>query len=170
LAGAYLDYGWKRADSANWKTGVDDCRKAAAMLESVVAAEPGDKRTRRVLALAYERIGDLLSTYVQQHAESLAMHKKALAIEDDLLKQDPQNTALRRLKAWETVDIGDELLAQGDVSGGLAKYRDGLNTLQVLSLADPKNVQFQMDTVNVRAKIDAALNQSHRAINAEPRP
>jgi len=158
LALAYLDYGWKRADAANWKTGVEDCRKAAAMLESLTAAEPGDKRTRRVLALAYERIGELLSTYGQQHGESLAMHKKALAIEDDLLKQDPQNTTLRRLKAWETVDIGDELLAQGDVSGGLAKYREGLSTLQVLSLADPKNVQFQKDTVNVRAKIVAALH------------
>ena len=158
LALAYLDYGWKRADAANWKTGLEDCRKAAAMLESLTAAEPGDKRTRRVLALAYERIGELLSTYGQQHGESLAMHKKALAIEDDLLKQDPQNTTLRRLKAWETVDIGDELLAQGDVSGGLAKYREGLGTLQVLSLADPKNVQFQKDTVNVRAKIVAALH------------
>jgi len=158
LALAYLDYGWKRADAANWKTGLEDCRKAAAMLESLTAAELGDKRTRRVLALAYERIGELLSTYGQQHGESLAMHKKALAIEDDLLKQDPQNTTLRRLKAWETVDIGDELLAQGDVSGGLAKYREGLGTLQVLSLADPKNVQFQKDTVNVRAKIVAALH------------
>src|SRR4029077_14049206 len=111
------------------------------------------------IALAYERIGELLSTYGQQHGESLAMHKKALALEDDLLKQDPQNTALRRLKAWETVDIGDELLAQGDVSGGLAKYREGLSTLQVLSLADPKNVQFQNDIVNVRAKIEAALHR-----------
>ena len=159
LALAYLDYGWKRADSANWKTGVDDCRKAAAMLESLVAVDPGDKRTRRVLALAYERIGDLLSEYGQQHAESLAMHQKALAIEDDLLKQDPQNTVLRRQKAWETVGIGDQLLAQGDGSGGLAKYREGLSTLQALSLADPKNVQFQKDTENVRAKIDAALNR-----------
>jgi serine/threonine protein kinase len=159
LALAYLDYGWKRADSANWKTGVDDCRKAAAMLESLVAADPGDKRTRRVLALAYERIGDLLSEYGQQHAESLAMHQKALAIEDDLLKQDPQNTVLRRQKAWETVGVGDQLLAQGDGSGGLAKYREGLSTLQALSLADPKNVQFQKDAENVRAKIDAALNR-----------
>jgi serine/threonine protein kinase len=156
LALAYLDYGWKRAGSANWKTGVDDCRKAAAMLESLVAADPGDKRTRRVLALAYERIGDLLSEYGQQHAESLAMHQKALAIEDDLLKQDPQNTVLRRQRAWETVGIGDQLLAQGDGSGGLAKYREGLSTLQALSLADPKNVQFKKDTENVRAKIDAA--------------
>jgi hypothetical protein len=87
------------------------------------------------------------------------MHNKALAIEDDLLKQDPENTTLRRLKAWETVDIGDELLAQGDASGGLAKYREGLSSLQALSLADPKNVQFQKDTVSVRAKIAAALRQ-----------
>ena len=163
LALAYLDYGWKRADAANWKTGVDDCRKAAAMLESLVAADTGDKRTRRVLALAYERIGDLLSEYGRQHAESLAMHQKALAIEDDLLRLDPQNTVLRRQKAWETVDIGDQLLAQGDGSGGLAKYREGLSTLQALSLADPKNVQFQKDTENVRAKIDAVTV-------SEPRP
>jgi len=112
-----------------------------------------------VLALAYERIGDLLSEYGRQHAESLAMHQKALAIEDDLLRLDPQNTVLRRQKAWETVDIGDQLLAQGDGSGGLAKYREGLSTLQALSLADPKNVQFQKDTENVRAKIDAALKR-----------
>jgi serine/threonine protein kinase len=173
LAGAYLDYGWKRADPVNWKTGVEDCRKAAAMLESLTAAEPGDKRTRRVLALAYERIGDLLSSYGQQHAESLAMHQKALAIEDDLLKQDPENTTLRRLKAWETVDIGDELLAQDDVSGGLSKYREGLNTLQALSLADPKNVQFQKDTANVQAKIVAARRppvSEPRHPVSEPRP
>jgi hypothetical protein len=54
------------------------------------------------------------------------------------------------------VDIGDEMRAQGDLAGGLAKYREGLNTLQILSLADPKNVQFHTDLVNVRAKIDAA--------------
>jgi non-specific serine/threonine protein kinase/serine/threonine-protein kinase len=109
LALAYLDYGWKRASSANWKSGLADCEKAASMLESLAAAEPGDRRVGRVLALAYERIGDVLSDYGKQHAESLAMHRKALVIEESLLTKDAQNTGLRRLKAWETVDIGDEL-------------------------------------------------------------
>jgi serine/threonine protein kinase len=156
LALAYLDYGWKRSDASNWRSGLEDCRKAASILEALAAAEPGDRRTARVLALAYERIGDLLSTDGGEHAESLAMHRKALTIEDSLLKQDPQNTGLRRLRAWETVDIGDELLAQGDVSGGLEKYREGLSTLQLLSLADPKNIQFHTDLANVRAKLAAA--------------
>ena len=166
LALAYLDYGWKRANSANWKSGVEDCKKAASMLESLAAAEPGDRRVGRVLALAYERIGDLLSGYGKQHAESLAMHRKALVIEESLLKKDAQNTGLRRLKAWETVDIGDELRAQGDAAGGLAKYREGLSTLRALSLADPKSIQFHKDLINVRAKIGAALLESGNATAA----
>ena len=163
LALAYLDYGWKRANEANWKKGIEDCQKAASMLESVAAATPGDKRTGRVLALAYERIGDLLSSFGKQHAESLAMHRKALTLEESLLKQDPQNTSLRRLKAWETVDIGDELRAQGDTAAALAKYREGLNSLRTLSLADPKSIQFHKDVVNAHAKIGDALLESGKA-------
>ena len=157
LALAYLDYGWKSSDASNWKSGIEDCRKAASMLESLAAADPGDTRTGRVLALAYERIGDLLSHFGKQHAESLAMHRKALTIEESLLKNDAQNTGLRRLKAWETIDIGDQMRALGDAAGALAKYREGLNILRALSLADPKNVQFQKDLVNARAKIGDAL-------------
>jgi tetratricopeptide (TPR) repeat protein len=151
LALAYLDYGWKSSDAANWKDGLEDCQKAASMLESLAAADPGDRRTGRVLALAYERIGDLFSEFGKQHSQSLAMHRKALAIEESLLKNDAQNTGLRRLKAWETLEIGDEMRAQGDAAGGLAKYREGLNTLRALSLADPKSVQFHNDVVNARA-------------------
>ncbi len=65
------------------------------MLESVSAADPSDKRTRRVLAIAYGRVGELLSNE-GQHAESLAMHEKALAIEDELMRQDPRNTDLAK--------------------------------------------------------------------------
>jgi hypothetical protein len=46
LAIACLDYGWKRADQAKWKSGVEDCQKAACMVESLSAAQPADKRTR----------------------------------------------------------------------------------------------------------------------------
>lgn len=163
LALAYLDYGWKSSDAANWKAGFEDCQKAASMLESLAAANPGDRRTGRVLALAYERIGDLLSKFGKQHSQSLAMHRKALAIEESLLKQDAQNTGLRRLKAWETLEIGDEMRAQGDATDGLAKYREGLNTLRELSVADPKSVQYHNDVVNARAKIGSALLESGNA-------
>lgn len=168
LALAYLDYGWKRSDSANWRSGVEDCRKAASVLESLAGAHPDDKRIHRVLALAYERIGDLLSTYGKDHTESLAMHRKALVIEESLLKRDPENTALRRLKAWETMDIGDELRAQGDAKGALDKYRDGLITLHALSMADPKSAQFHDDLGNARAKMGGLLLESGNARAALP--
>jgi tetratricopeptide (TPR) repeat protein len=138
------------------------------MLESLSVAQPADKRTRRVLALGYERIGDLLSGYGQQHAEALAMHQKALAIEDELLSPDPENTVLRRLRAWEMLRIGDELRAQADGAKALQNYREAANTLRALSMADPKNLQFHADVANARARLGVALLDSGNARAALP--
>ena len=160
LALAYLDYGWKRANASNWQAGLEDCNKATAMLEALLAENPKDKRLRRVLALAYERAGDILSAYGGRHPESLAMHQKALGVELSLVAQDSQNTQLQRMKAWETLRIGDELQAQGDQAGALGKFRAGLATLEALSRADPKSVQFHKDVANARAKIGTALLDS----------
>ena len=163
LAIVYLDYGWKRAGPANWQAALEDCRKATSILETLAAENPKDKRTQRILALAYERTGDLLSNYGGQHADSLAMHQKALAIEGALVEQDPQNTMLLRLKAWEILRIGDELRAQGDSAGAFDKYQDGLAILKALSQADPRSVQFHTDVANARARVGAALLQSGKA-------
>ncbi len=110
LALAHLDYGWKSAGSGNWQAGLEECRKAVSMLESMAAADPADKRTQRVLALAYGRLGELLSNYAHKHAESLAMHQKALGVERSLLAGDPRNTDLRRIEAWDILRTGEETL------------------------------------------------------------
>jgi tetratricopeptide (TPR) repeat protein len=156
LASAHLDYGWKRSGLGDWKGGLQDCREAATMLESIVAPDPSDKRTRRILAIAYERVAELLSTYEGRHAESLAMEQKALAVEEELLRQAPRNTDIERLKAWDTMRLGEEILAGGDLSRALAKYGDALNQFQALSDADPKSVQFHNDVAAVLGRIGAA--------------
>jgi tetratricopeptide (TPR) repeat protein/tRNA A-37 threonylcarbamoyl transferase component Bud32 len=156
LASAYLDYGWKRSGLGDWKDGLGECRKATAMLESIVATDPSDKRTRRILAIAYERVAELLSTYEERHAESLAMEQKALAVEEQLLRQAPRNTDLERLKAWDTMRVGEEILAGGDLARGLEKYGDALDQFQFLSDADPKSVQFHNDVAAVLGRIGAA--------------
>jgi eukaryotic-like serine/threonine-protein kinase len=153
LALAYLDYGWKSSGLGDSKGGLEDCRKAVGMLESVAERDPGDKRTRRVLALAYGRVGELLSVYEKQHAESLAMHQKALVVEQDLLAQDPQNTDLRRMAAWDTMRTGEE---QSDGRKALEKYKQALNGMEELSAADPKSVQFHFDVAAVLSRMGAA--------------
>jgi non-specific serine/threonine protein kinase/serine/threonine-protein kinase len=156
LASAHLDYGWKRSALGEWKDGLKDCEQAAAMLESVAAADPSDKKTGRVLAVAYERVAELLSTYQGRHAESLAMEQKALAVEQGLLRQAPGNTDIERLRAWDTMRSGEEIVAGGDLAQALEKYRDALDQFQALSDADPKNVQFHNDLASVLARIGAA--------------
>jgi tetratricopeptide (TPR) repeat protein/tRNA A-37 threonylcarbamoyl transferase component Bud32 len=156
LASAHLDYGWKRSGLGDWKGGLEDCWKGAAMLESIAAADPSDKKTKRTLAVAYERVAELLSTYGGQHAEALAMEQKALALERELLRDAPRNTDIERLKAWDTMRLGEEMLAGGDAGHGLEQYRDAMDQFQALSDADPKSVQFHNDVAAVLGRIGAA--------------
>jgi serine/threonine protein kinase len=156
LALAYLDYGWKRSGLPDAKGGLEDCRKAVRMLESVAAADPADKRTKRVLAVAYGRVGELVSTNERKHTESLTMHRKALDIEQALLDQDPHNTDLRRMQAWDTLRTGEEMIAEGDASLAVEKYRDALDRFEALSDADPKSVQFHTDLAAALARLGTA--------------
>jgi len=155
LASAYLDYGWKRSGLGDWKGGLEDCRKGAATLESLAAAHPSDKRIRRTLAIAYERVAELESRYTGAHAEPLALEQKAVAVEDALLQEDPNNTDIRRLEAWDTLRVGEEMLEGGDPRG-MAKYRDALERFQTLSDADPKSIQFHNDLASVLARMGGA--------------
>ena len=84
------------------------------------------------------------------------MHQKALAIEGELLRQDPRNTDLGRLQAWDTMRTGEEILAGGDVAQAIEKYRDALSHFHALSDADPKSVQFHSDLAAVLGRMGAA--------------
>jgi eukaryotic-like serine/threonine-protein kinase len=156
LALAYLDYGWKRAILGDSAAGKEDCRKAVGMLESVAAANPADKGTKRVLAVAYGRVGELLSTDDSRHPESLLMVQKAQLLEDELLRQDPHNADLRRMRAWETLREGEEVMGSGDSAQALVKYRDAMNQFKALSDADPKSAQYHDDIAAVLERMGTA--------------
>jgi tetratricopeptide (TPR) repeat protein len=138
--------------------------KAVQLLESVVAA--GDKRSRRVLALAYSRTGDLLSWFAHEHAESLAMHQKAIELVQSILADDPQNVDLRRIQAWEVLLTGDELGAQGDRNGALEKYRASLKQLEALSAGDVNDVQVRILEVMAVERLGSAFLQQGNAKSA----
>jgi eukaryotic-like serine/threonine-protein kinase len=164
LALAYLDYGFKRADKDHWEGAIADCQKSVTLLESVVAA--GDKKSRRLLALAYSRTGELLSWFPHKHAESLAMHEKAIELVQSILSDDPQNVDLRRIAAWEVLLTGDEIGGQGNVGGALVKYDVALQQMQALSAADVNDVQVRILTVMATQRVGSALLQQGKAREA----
>ncbi|HYL39422.1 MAG TPA: protein kinase [Bryobacteraceae bacterium] len=166
LAAGYLDYAWKSSRGGDWKAGLAECRKAVGMLENLAAADPADKRTQRILALAYGRLGELLSTYAHQHSESLSMHQKALSVEQALLASDPHNTDLRRIRAWDIVRTGEEMGALNDSAGALRKYASALDEFRDLSRADPNNAQFHLDVAEALTRIGAAYLEAGNAGSA----
>jgi eukaryotic-like serine/threonine-protein kinase len=161
LALAYLDYGFKRADKEHWQAALQDCQKAIPLLESVVAA--GDKKSRRLLALAYSRNGDLLSRFAQKHAESIAMHQKAIDLVQSMLREDPDNVDLRRIEAWEILLTGDEIGVQGDATAALEKYRATVKDLQALAAADVNDVQVQILIAIATGRVGSAFLQQKNA-------
>jgi tetratricopeptide (TPR) repeat protein len=159
LALAYLDYGSKRADKNQWLGALLDCQRAVPLLESVVAADPSDKRSQRVLALAYSRTGEFLSRYAHEHAKSLAMHQKAIDLEQSMLAKDAQNIDLRRIAAWEILSTGDELSGLGDAASAIDKYRTALAQLKALSAADVNDMQIHVQITIALERIGAAFLQ-----------
>jgi len=161
LALAYLDFGSKRADKNQWQAALEDCQKALPLLESVVAS--GDKKSRRLLALAYSRNGDLLSRFAHRRAESMAMHQKAVDLVQSMLAEDPDNIDLRRIDAWEILLTGDEIGAGGNAGGALEKYRTALKKLQALSAADVNDVQVQVLVAIATGRLGSAFLQQGNA-------
>jgi non-specific serine/threonine protein kinase/serine/threonine-protein kinase len=164
LALAYLDYGSKRADKDHWEGALIDCEKAVRLLEAVVAA--GDKKSRRLLALAYSRTGELLSSFPRRHSESLSIHEKAIDLVQSILQDDPQNVDLRRIEAWEVLQTGDEIGRQGNVVGALLKYDVALKQMQALSADDANDVQVRILTVMAMQRVGGALLQQNKAREA----
>ena len=164
LALAYLDYGFKRADKDHWEGALADCEKAVTLLESIVAA--GDKRSRRVLALAYSRTAEILSQFPHRHSESLTMHEKASELVQSILKDDSQNVDVRRIEAWEVVQTGDEIGAQGNLADALVKYDVALKQMQALSADDANDVQVRILTVMATQRVGSALLQQRKAREA----
>ncbi|HLK18536.1 MAG TPA: protein kinase, partial [Bryobacteraceae bacterium] len=159
LALAYLDYGSKRADKDHWPGALADCKKAVSLLESVVAS--GDKKSRRVLALAYSRTGEMLADFGHQPAESLATHEKAIALLGSMLAEDPRNVDLRRIEAWEVLLTGDETAALQKPADALEKYHAALQQMEVLSADDVNDVQVRILEVMARQRLgNALLHQS----------
>jgi eukaryotic-like serine/threonine-protein kinase len=156
LARAFLDYGWKSSASGDWRAGIEQCRKGIGVLEEIARANANDRETLRLLAIGYGRVGELLSTYARKHAESLAMHEKALGIERSMLAGDARNTDLRRLEGWDIMRTGEEKAASGQTGEALRAYSEALEKFRGLSSADPKNVQFHFDVASALARTGTA--------------
>jgi serine/threonine protein kinase/tetratricopeptide (TPR) repeat protein len=132
LANAYAKVGniqWARyyANLGDMDGAFQSQRKALAIREAVVAADPANTQARASLAFSYVLMGDLYAGKGDL-ASALDNYRKSLNIREEIVKADPLNGAVRASLATSFQRIGDTLGNPGfpnlgDKQGALDNYR-----------------------------------------------
>lgn len=135
---------------------------ALKTLETTVKNKTGDAKSRRLLALSYERIGAIA---LHEHAlgEAQSAFERSLTLNEALLRGDPQNNAFESDHMRALMHLGDLHLAQRDVKRAAQKYIASSEMGEKLLLAHPQEVQFLWWTmVSYGKAADATMKSSDR--------
>ncbi|MGI8482243.1 MAG: protein kinase domain-containing protein, partial [Chthoniobacterales bacterium] len=117
-------------------------RDSLGILQALSATAPSNARTRRLLALIYERIGTMFQDekVFDQASDSF---RKSLSIRESLASDSPNDTDAVRDAAIAHEKIGNVAAATGQLDSALESRAKSLQILQHLVEADPKNAQAQ---------------------------
>jgi len=168
LASDYVALGGSETDVGNWKAGLENSRKGIALFEKLGVEHSDDVVTQRRLAAAYERTGEILAIQLESYGDALALFQKELAVAERLSAGAPLNTHLRRFAAMAHVVVGEALMLMKDAADAEPHLAKASEELQVLSAADPKNVQYRFDAalgLQLEAEAAAEIGQAPRAID-----
>jgi|SRR5271157_1447624 len=164
LAAAYVDVGWKVAGAGDWQAGLANLRKSVELWEALVRAKPGDPGLKWRLAIAYERTATILATYSDAYAEALSLHRKELALAEELSAADPLNAPARRSAAYARLNIGLVLSLEGDAAAAGGQFAQALAVFEGLAASDPRDVQYRLDVIDASGlAADAAIDMGDTA-------
>ncbi len=131
LATAYVRVGsvqWHRyaANLGDLSGAFESNKKALAIREAVLQADPSNLQARADLASSYFSMGDLQAA-TGDLAAALESYRKSLAIREEMLASDPTNPAIRKSLADTYARIGDTLgnpgfQNLGDTDGALESF------------------------------------------------
>jgi len=105
-----------------------------------LAQEAGDDRAlQSELTVAYDKVGSLTFDVTK----TLEIHRKALALNEGLVKAEPTNLKYRERLAVSYNYVADLLRETGDSAGEFDNYEKNRAIVKGLVLADPMNIQYR---------------------------
>ena len=155
------------------KAALEAGERVRAIMEALVASDPGNTLWQRDLAVAYERMGGMLLA-AGRREEALEDYSRSFAITYKLTTSNPGNTEWQRDLWLGNVRLGDVLATAGQRADALEEYRKGLAIIQKLAAADPRNTDWQRGLAISYSKIGDMLLAAGRheealdGISAEP--
>ena len=163
LGRSYTKYGNLLGGSGKTVESLELLRRAIALLEPVAALAEAKAEAREELSTAYSRLGEMLADgnavpgVVPDLPAALAMHRKALELDDALLSAEPRSVTRRRNVAIDLVFTGQVTERLADPATALAQYRLALPIIESLSAEDPANLQARSDRASVCQRIGTLM-------------
>jgi tetratricopeptide (TPR) repeat protein/tRNA A-37 threonylcarbamoyl transferase component Bud32 len=130
--------------------------KALRVREALVAASPGDMRSRHDLAASYRKIGaQLIET--SDAARGMEFLRKAAATYEELAVQQPANAEVRQDLAAAYNSLGLAVEDSGNPAGALEYHRKALALREALVAGEPGNQKLQRSLVISYINVGRAL-------------
>lgn len=112
---------------------------ALTIAQRLAAADPNDDAMRRLVAIAHQRTGAML-TALDRLDEARASHTAALDITSAIAQSDPSNVENRISLAADLLYLGDVELAAGDPAAALDRYIESMNHRRTVYDSDPDDM------------------------------
>jgi tetratricopeptide (TPR) repeat protein len=119
-------------------------RDAGTIMQRLVARDAGNPGLQLLLALSYQRLGDVQKDRGELEA-ALKSYTDSAPILEQLLKAGPGNAERQSALAAAYDGIGSVLQDQDDLTQALRYFRDSQAEREVLAKADPENAGLQFD-------------------------
>ena len=124
--------------------GLEAAAKGRGILQTLVAANPGDIDLQRRLAAADERVGDAHQLQ-GDHTAALASYNASLVEKRQVAAADPSNVTAQHEVALMAMKIGNMELQRDDLDAAIASYQVTLSIAERLAQATPDDPERQHD-------------------------
>ena len=129
-------------------------QSALSIRQSLLAQQPDDATLRRGAGLDFLKVGGAADAKTPEAAENV---RHGIVMLETLSTQDPSNDSAYREVGYGYYQLGQTLIAGGDVAGALESRRKAFDVRQRMAERDPKNAQFQFDLAVSHRDLSEAL-------------
>jgi tetratricopeptide (TPR) repeat protein len=151
--------------------------------EHLVDKNPAEEKSRRILTVAFQRVGTRLEYYAEilrekgepdarlapLYTEAEQFHRRSVELSEGLRREFPQNEVYSRFVAATSTNLGTAMARIGKGNEGIAYILRSYETYRAIAEGDPNNSEAKRDIAEYwqyMAFARAAMNQPDAAIAA----
>jgi non-specific serine/threonine protein kinase/serine/threonine-protein kinase len=160
LGGSLTSNGSIERELGRYDAALGYLRRALAVREALLRAEPSSARAQRAVGISHEFLGYTLASQ-RNYLAAADQHRQALALFDPILKADPRNAGMRRLTAVAQENLCESLALGGAAKEAVTHCEAALSLYRQIAAADPKDVQASEDLASGESTMSVALDLAH---------